>query len=542
MFKVVVFSLVFSVAWVSAAVCHNPADRGLPLQTYHLTNRHHLHGSFLMMQADSVFLETGKGGVCVLPLSRFSRADQLHFLGQMATIAQVNQPISTKNRGAVVDCQPWYTRWASVGVWLLLGAFLFMSAYFVIGKKAIWAVAVASVGAAMLVAFKSDSIKKMLGTDPLFMDAAFQPFKPQVATHWDDNWFYVESNGLPTTHSMMTGITKWQQQVPLPQCYTGANAWQIPLNPVIAAQPVPVNDQHFLRGAIAIATNGIPIFNPHTNTGVDAYLDGQLDQWGGHSGRADDYHYHVAPLFLDTQSVEILPIAFALDGFAVYAGREPDGSTMLPLDANHGHFDASGVYHYHGTLEAPYLIGNMVGQVTEDATLQIIPQAKAKPVRPSLTPLTGATITDFEPNLHGNGYILTYTRNGSTFKVDYSWTSGGVYTYQFMAPTGTTTETYNGQVPCTTVVATDAPGGNSAMVAVFPNPSSGRISLRATGTLGVEQLSSLRGVTVFDMNGRRVFQQENPGLMLDVGRLARGVYILSLEFVGGTVCRKIIFE
>ena len=61
---------------------------------------------------------------------------------------------------------------------------------------------------------------------------------------------------------------------------------------------------------------------------------------------------------------------------------------MTTLDANHGHY-LSGVYHYHGTAAAPYMIGNMVGQVTEDANLQIIPQAQAKPIRTAGTPLSG---------------------------------------------------------------------------------------------------------------------------------------------------------
>ena len=86
-------------------------------------------------------------------------------------------------------------------------------------------------------------------------------------------------------------------------------------------------------------------------------------------------------------------------------------------------------HHYHGSDQAPYTIGRMVGKVTEDATLQIIPQPRANPVRPSLTPLNGAVITDFVPNSSGNGYILTYERNGQSTKVDYSWTNTGKYTF-----------------------------------------------------------------------------------------------------------------
>src|SRR3954462_14382949 len=55
---------------------------------------------------------------------------------------------------------------------------------------------------------------------------AFEKFAPAVAVRWDERFLYVESNGLPA-HKMMVGITAWQQQVPLPQKYTGANAWRI---------------------------------------------------------------------------------------------------------------------------------------------------------------------------------------------------------------------------------------------------------------------------------------------------------------------------
>ncbi|MFN8331993.1 MAG: hypothetical protein U0T81_12395 [Saprospiraceae bacterium] len=125
---------------------------------------------------------------------------------------------------------------------------------------------------------------------------------------------------------MMAGIssTGWQRQVPIPQCYTGANAWPFP-NPVKAANWIPVDSVHFTRGAIAIAVNGVPIFNQHTNTGGDVFASGQLDQYGGHSGRADDYHYHIA-LHLYAYTRTSLPVAYGLDGYPVFGSTEPDGT------------------------------------------------------------------------------------------------------------------------------------------------------------------------------------------------------------------------
>jgi hypothetical protein len=80
-----------------------------------------------------------------------------------------------------------------------------------------------------------------------------------------------------------------------------------------------------MKGAVAVAVNGIPIFNALNNRGEDSYLIGELDNWGGHCGRGDDYHYHAAPLHLSNTS-GLKPIAFALDGFPVYGIKEPDGS------------------------------------------------------------------------------------------------------------------------------------------------------------------------------------------------------------------------
>jgi hypothetical protein len=96
---------------------------------------------------------------------------------------------------------------------------------------------------------------------------------PYILAKWhsDENYYYLESTGLPT-HKMMVGITAWQQQVPLPQDFTGANAFRIPRHPVFAKTPVSAKTALF-NGAIAVAVNGVPIFNPIKNDGrTDTYL------------------------------------------------------------------------------------------------------------------------------------------------------------------------------------------------------------------------------------------------------------------------------
>ena len=103
----------------------------------------------------------------------------------------------------------------------------------------------------------------------------FTAFAKSVKVFKGEKYYLVESYGIPA-HQMMVGIKSWQQQVPTIQNYTGTNAWSIPIKPVIATNPISAKN-HFLRGAIAIAVNGVPIFNALNNRGDDALLAGELD-------------------------------------------------------------------------------------------------------------------------------------------------------------------------------------------------------------------------------------------------------------------------
>lgn len=261
-----------------------------------------------------------------------------------------------------------------------------------------------------------------------------------IQTRWDDRFFYVESNGMPD-HQMMVGITAWQQQVPLPQKYVGDNAWQIPLHPVPAETPATAKNR-FLRGAIAVAVNGIPIFNPLNNRGDDAYLFGELDEFGGHCGRADDYHYHIAPVHLEKTNGKGKPIAYALDGYPIYGYEEPDGSPVKNLNALNGHKDANGNYHYHATKKYPYLNGGFYGVVTERDG-QVDPQPRAEPLRPALPPLRDAKITGFKETKAGS-YTLTYDVRGEKGTVSYTLANDGSAKFVFVDMNGKTTqETYS---------------------------------------------------------------------------------------------------
>jgi hypothetical protein len=265
----------------------------------------------------------------------------------------------------------------------------------------------------------------------------FSKFSNHVRLRWDDSFLYVESNGLPE-HNMMVGITAWQQQVPLPQNYFGANAWQIPLHPTPSSNPVSIRGR-FLRGAIGLAVNGVPIFNPQNNRGEISQEIGELDQWGGHCGRGDDYHYHAAPLHLQAIVGKDQPIAFALDGYPIFGLTEPDGLQPSGLDAFDGHTTPALGYHYHASKSYPYVNGGFHGQVTEKEG-QVDPQPRSNHVRGAGQPLRGATITGFKASAGGTNCSLQYSVGAGHGAVNYAKTSDGSWKFQYLLADGTKTE------------------------------------------------------------------------------------------------------
>ncbi len=280
------------------------------------------------------------------------------------------------------------------------------------------------------------------GTAPL-LATPFQAFTKNVAVRWDENYLYVEAKGLPD-HPLMAGIKSWQQQVPIPQTYAGASAWRIPLKPVPAKESMSAKT-HFMRGAIALAANGVPIFNALNNRGDDAKAFGELDSFGGHCGKADDYHYHDAPVFLEKELGKGKAIAVALDGYAIYGYNEPDGAAPGKLDEFGGHETKALGYHYHAQKKYPYINGGFHGEVTE-VDGQVDPQPSASHVRRTgssytQSPLRGALIKDFTSD--GKKFALNYTLNGKALSVKYTLNDDKTWTFIYSNPDGSTaTETY----------------------------------------------------------------------------------------------------
>ena len=531
---IIVFCLISS-----AAIAHTIDYGNVVLRKWQFQNgEKQLDGSFYSMKGGVVYIEDEKGSLHNYKLNLLSLDDQKFALSKERKVEELNQIIPIVNDGSENIAEMYLIKFL---LSLLMFAFFTLLVYKKAKKEIVkYFIPAFMIGCLLFLYGFTVKVLPVISsiTDPLSIDSAFMPFKPKVNTFWDANYFYVESKGIPD-HQMMTGITNWQQQVPIPQCYIGSNAWSIPLNPVIATTPVPVSPQHFLRGAIAIATNGVPIFNPYTNTGVDAYLDGQLDNFGGHCGRGDDYHYHTAPLFLYGQIAPTLPIAFALDGFAVYGSVEPDGSPIIPLDANHGHYGSNGVYHYHGTSSAPYMIGNMVGRVTEDSTLQIVPQAHANPIRPGQNPLQGAVITNCQSNGNNNGYVLSYSLNSQTYSIDYNWTTNGVYSFNFISPSGSTFQSYNGFAQCMVPTAINEIKEENILFSTYPNPVQNILSI---SYFSINYFDGHSEISICDIQGKLKYQNTVLVKQIDMSEFSKGIYLIKVQRYGNVQVKKIVVQ
>lgn len=489
-----------------------------------------LKASLMLFKDKTVCLEDAGNRVSQYPLSALKLEDQLWVIQKYQHIERLNaSPLASSKWGfkELIKYNFWLLVWFSSLMWVYL--FIRSRKHFFNLKYTYTTVLIG-----ITVLFLSFMPRPILGTDPNFIDSAFVPFKPKVKTRWDNQYFYVEGLGLPS-HPMMIGITAWQQQVPITQCYTGTNAWSIPLNPVVAATPVPTAT-NFFKGAVAIAANGIPIFNALNNRGEDSYLIGELDKYGGHCGRADDYHYHVAPLSLDSISSDILPIAFALDGFAVYAAKEPDGTAMKTLDANHGHY-LNGVYHYHGTKDYPYVVGNMVGVVTKDATDQIIPQAQTKAIRPAGTPLSGAVITNHQ-STGTNAYSLTYSLNNQSYTINYSWTSTGSFNFKWASPSGVTDSTYKGTV-CTLPTPTNEINQDNSYLKIYPNPALSGFSLEWSSPLNV---NDIQNISIINVKGQTVYQVKGYKNYIEIPHFTEGVYFVKVQFSQSQIVKKLVVK
>jgi len=258
-------------------------------------------------------------------------------------------------------------------------------------------------------------------------DLAFALYADSLEMICDDEFLYIESDNL-ADHEMMVGITAWNEQVPLPQLFVGANSWAIPLSPAFNEDVTATTGQ----GPIAVAINGVMIFNPTQQSGVyteqsDPNLIGELDYCGGHSGRGDDYHYHVSPVCLEADHVAVDQgfqgiIAYAMDGYPVYANSAiPVGAE---LDECGGLGTSADDYRYFASDEFPYMNGCFRGDYSMDL------QPQAPPIRDAGTPRQTEITANFVDDQGVNH--LEFVDDGVTGSITWIENADGCFDFEFI--------------------------------------------------------------------------------------------------------------
>ena len=423
------------------AACAHPGghDHATDLRVWNdIDGLFEIEASFVQAKDDQVQLCKHNGSIVWVPLGKLSANDRDWVRQKTGEIRTLNTPVES---ASVVEHLPPGTTLGhavlsivAVGSLVVLAFLAFALRRRPQAMKVLVPLFAVAGPLALLAIAQGPEAKKV----PL-AQKHFEPFKDKLQLHSDENFLYVGSDGFPD-HPMMIGIKAWQQQVPIPQPFTGKNSWQIPLKPKLAEKPVSAKTALF-RGAIALAVNGVPIFNALNNRGVDTLLAGELDEYGGHCGRGDDYHYHIAPVHLDKVAGKGNPIAYALDGFPIYGYTDAEGKEPKDLDEFNGRMEKDG-YRYYSTKKFPYINGGMRGEVTvrNDG---IEPQPRDAPIRPAGLPLRGAKIIDFTRDDEKKTYTLKYELAGKTLSWKYTINKDDTYTFVYTDAAGkATTETY----------------------------------------------------------------------------------------------------
>jgi hypothetical protein len=220
-FIVLLICILTQITWAHDAHQQIAFPRKWNIESTHQT----IDGTFYLFKNNTVFIENNEGNIKSFSFNDLSLNDQQFVQKRQASINALHakpKPFIDSSNGNQF----------TIKLYLIIALLIFVAFQFFNIEKKKWLYVMPTVlvgGLVMSYSFTSKTLKK--STDITYLKSAFDPFRPNVNTRWDANYFYVESIGIPE-HEMMKGITGWQQQFPIPQCYIGTNAWSIPINPV----------------------------------------------------------------------------------------------------------------------------------------------------------------------------------------------------------------------------------------------------------------------------------------------------------------------
>tara|TARA_R110002153_G_scaffold99102_5_gene234409 strand:- start:30684 stop:32954 length:2271 start_codon:yes stop_codon:yes gene_type:complete len=265
-------------------------------------------------------------------------------------------------------------------------------------------------------------------------------FEQDVAVICDEDYAYIASSTYPQ-HELMTGITGTNEQIPVP-----AAGYAAP----IKLEPKKAKKLTTIDAAVGVAVNGVPIYDYSSQGDLDVsqydvkhdtLVLGQLDNCGGHSGRGDDYHYHVSPTcMIDTMKnqKDAAIIGWAYDGYPLYGDKNPDGSEIAKgdLDVCNGQADDTFGYRYQTSATPPYIIQCLVGEVDTAKLPRVAPlsgdlkgiRADLRPPQDSVENLTHTVAKD-------GSRTMRYSYKGEDYFTTYSQSTQGDSCYDFKQKT-----------------------------------------------------------------------------------------------------------
>lgn len=250
-------------------------------------------------------------------------------------------------------------------------------------------------------------------------------FSEEASVDCDGTYAYITSDVYPS-HEMMNGIKETNEQIPVA---APGHTVPIPLLPKMASSKTTID------AALAVAVNGVPIYDysaqgeldiENYDVTADTKVKGQLDNCGGHAGRGDDYHYHVAPTCMIDQMAnkgDDAIIGWGFDGYPIYGFNNPDGSVVADgdLDICNGQSDDAFGYRYHSTVAPPYILQCLVGEVDSSKLPRVQPLTDSnKQGKEAGTPPQGGVDNLVHTVSADGSAMMTYSYQGSDYYIKYA--------------------------------------------------------------------------------------------------------------------------
>lgn len=153
-------------------------------------------------------------------------------------------------------------------------------------------------------------------------------------------------------------------------------------------------------GTIGMMRSGVPIYSAFDAGGRDAVANEVQDACDGHPQMSGQYHYHSLSSCLrdGAKGSHSRLLGWALDGFGIYGlrGRGGERLSTAKLDSCHGHIHRlrwngkrRRIYHYHATLDFPYVVSCYRGKPITQATGLGIGGGGGAPPPPGAAPPPG---------------------------------------------------------------------------------------------------------------------------------------------------------